>query len=69
MHCRHLIACDTVIEAKSQADESSGPADLKPAQKAEDMTAPETFAKPQDTLDKGRRPDMTVHLLSSRYFG
>jgi len=62
MHCRHLIACDTVIEANSQADESSGPAGLNPPRKqAEDMTAPETFAKPQDTLDKGRRPDMTVH--------
>ena len=26
------------------------------------MTAPETFAKLRRTLDKGRRPDMTVHL-------
>ena len=25
------------------------------------MTAPETFTKPQEALDKGRRPDMTVH--------
>jgi hypothetical protein len=32
------------------------------AEQAEDMTTPETFAKPQDTLDKGRRPDITVHL-------
>src|SRR5260370_23134122 len=60
MECRRRIERDTVIEAKSQADEPSGPAGLNPPRKqAEDMTAPETFAKLQSTLDKGRRPDIT----------
>jgi len=64
MECRRRIERDTVIEAKSQADEPSGPAGLNPPRKqAEDMTAPETFAKLQRTLDKGRRPDMTVHSI------
>ena len=46
LYCLRQIERDTVIEAKSQADESSGPAGLNPREKqAEDMTAPETFAE------------------------
>jgi hypothetical protein len=48
VNCLRQIERDTVIEAKSSADEPSGPAGLNPREKqAEDMTAPETFAKPQ----------------------
>ena len=49
-----------MMGAKSQADESSGPAEPShPHQKAEDMTAPETFAvPPKRPLTTGRRPDM-----------
>src|SRR5260370_34526860 len=62
MECRRRIERDTVIEAKSQADEPSGPAGLNPPRKqAEDMTAPETFAKLQRTLDKGRRQGNSIH--------
>src|ERR1700722_10088242 len=48
-------------EAKSHADESSGPADSSlPHQQAVDMTAPETFtAASKQPLTTGRRPDMT----------
>jgi hypothetical protein len=48
-----------VIEAKSQADEPSGPAAKNPHRQAEDMTAPEMFAERKKTLDQGRRPDMS----------
>jgi len=43
--------------AKSQADESSGPAEPShPHRKAEDMTAPETFTVPSKRpLTTGRR--------------
>jgi hypothetical protein len=61
MHCRHLIACDTVIRQRAKRTNHQGQRVSTPRKQAEDMTAPETFAKPQDTLDKGRRPDMTVH--------
>jgi hypothetical protein len=38
-----------VIEAKSQADDSSGPAaNENPRQQAEDMTAPEMFTEPKE---------------------
>jgi hypothetical protein len=36
------------MEAKSQADEPSGPAAKNPHRQAEDMTAPEMFAEPQE---------------------
>ena len=51
-----------MMGAKSQADELSGPAEPShPHQKAEDMTAPETFTVPQKRpLTTGRRPDMTA---------
>ena len=50
-----------MMGAKSQADESSGPAEPShPHQKAEDMTAPETFTEPsKQPLTTGRRPDRT----------
>ena len=51
-----------MMGAKSQADESSGPAELSiPRQQAEDMTAPETFTTASKRpLTTGRRPDMTA---------
>ena len=50
-----------MMGAKGQADESSGPAEPShPHQKAEDMTAPETFTvSSKRPLTTGRRPDRT----------
>src|SRR5271166_6455068 len=58
--CPRRFERDTVMAAKGHADQSSGPAEPSiPRQQAVDMTAPETFAKLDETLDKGRRPDRT----------
>ena len=49
-----------MVEAKSRADESSGPAETYlPHQQAVDMTALETFTTAsKQPLTTGRRPDM-----------
>src|SRR5271166_3664806 len=65
--CPRRFERDTVMAAKGHADQSSGPAEPSiPRQQAVDMTAPETFAKLDETLDKGRRPDVTLAYFPRR---